>query len=57
MDKDHAQKDRATFLASTTWHARKLAEAIAWMGTRYVFHPANRVQRLQSPPRANQRSR
>lgn len=45
MGNDHARRDRAAFLASSTWRARKLAEAIAWLGPRYVLHPANRVQR------------
>lgn len=49
MPNDHARRDRAAFLASTTWHARKLAEAIAWLGPRYVLHPANRVQRRHPP--------
>jgi len=28
---------------------KKLAEAIAWMGTRWVLHPDNRIQKLKQP--------
>jgi hypothetical protein len=28
---------------------KKLAEAIAWMGTRWVLHPENRIQKLKQP--------
>lgn len=28
---------------------KKLEEAIAWMGTRWVLHPENRIQRLEQP--------
>jgi hypothetical protein len=28
---------------------KKLTDAIAWMGTRWVLHPDNRIQRLKQP--------
>jgi len=28
---------------------KKLTEAIAWMGTRWVLHPDNRIQKLKQP--------
>lgn len=30
-------------------HAEKLAAAIDWLGTRWVGHPVNRVQKLKEP--------
>jgi len=28
---------------------KKLADAIAWMGNKWVLHPENRIQRLEQP--------
>jgi len=34
---------------SLTEREKKLADAITWMGTRWVLHPDNRIQRLKQP--------
>lgn len=57
MQNDHARRDRAAFLSSTTWYAQRLIAAKQWLGTRYVLHPANRVQRRRTSATQPQNTR
>ena len=47
---DFALPDRQQFLKSYgPTLLQKRNNAVAWMGTKYVLHPVNRVQKLREP--------
>lgn len=43
------QPFRAAFETPHQRHERKRQAALDWLGTRWLLHPANRVQRIQEP--------
>jgi hypothetical protein len=51
--RDFAVSDRAPLIRGdirkVDLYSKKLAAAVAWMGSKWVLHPANQVKKLSEP--------